>query len=128
MKKINIIYWISTGLLIALMLSSAIPSIMDTPESKAYVVDHLHYPTYFGAFLGVAKLLGIVALLIPGYPTIKEWAYAGFAFDLIFALYSFIAVGDPVKAYAPFIIFLALFAASYIYFHKKQRAKAVNLA
>jgi len=125
MKKINIIYWVFTGLLIALMLSSAIPGIMNTKDLQAYVVDHLHYPIYFGPLLGIAKLFGIAALLIPGYPIVKEWAYAGFAFDLIFALCSFISVGDPPKAWAPFIIFFALFAVSYIYFHKKQKAQAL---
>lgn len=128
MKKINIIYWIFTGLLLALMLSSVIGTFADPAGSKAMVTDHLGYPKYFGELLAVAKALGIIALLIPGYPTIKEWAYAGFAFDLIFACCSFIAVGDPVKNWAPFIIFFAIFIVSYIYFHKKLKAKALGTA
>ncbi|ASU34006.1 DoxX family protein [Mucilaginibacter xinganensis] len=128
MKKINIIYWISNGLLMALMLSSAIPGVMGTADSQAFVVTHLHYPTYFGALLGAAKILGVIALIIPGYPTIKEWAYAGFAFDLMFALSSFIPVGDPFKGWAPFIVFFALFIISYTYYRKRITAKAAGIS
>ena len=88
MKKINIIYWISTILLALLMLSSAIPSIINGPDSIKIMTTHLGYPLYFTPFLGVAKLLGVIALFVPGFPKIREWAYAGFTFDLIGALYS----------------------------------------
>ena len=77
MKKTKIIYWIFTGLLAAGMLLGSIPDIMSTPEAVAIVTTHLGYPAYFIPFIGVAKLLGAVAILIPGFPRIKEWAYAG---------------------------------------------------
>lgn len=121
MKKINIIYWISTGLLAALMLSSAIPSIMNNADSAKFML-HLGYPSYFGAYLGVAKLLGVIAILVPGFPKIREWAYAGFTFDLISAVFSFIAVGDPLKGLALFPVFFIILIVSYIYNRKKLNA------
>ncbi|MGV2448107.1 UNVERIFIED_CONTAM: DoxX family protein, partial [Bacillus sp. ATCC 13368] len=81
MKKTKIIYWIFTGLLVALMVLGSIPDIMSVPDAVA-LFNHLGYPTYLLPFIGIAKLLGVVAILIPGFPRIKEWAYAGFVFDL----------------------------------------------
>src|SRR5690349_18643608 len=90
MKKINIIYWTTTGLFAAFMLSSAIPNIMSTQEWEV-IFDQLGYPLYMLPFLGVAKLLGVIGLLIPGFNRIKEWAYAGLFFDLVGATYSALA-------------------------------------
>jgi uncharacterized membrane protein YphA (DoxX/SURF4 family) len=126
MKKINIIYWIATGLLLALMLFSGITNALNTPESAQYVTKHLGYPPYFTQYIGIAKILGVIAILIPGYPRIKEWAYAGFTFDLISATYSFIAIGDPVKDWAPMFIFFIILSVSYIYHHKRLRAAGVR--
>lgn len=123
MKKINIIYWICTSLLILVMGVGAIPNVMNTAQVKTMLVGHLHYPEYFGPFIGVAKILGSIAILVPGNRKLKEWAYAGFTFDLIGATYSAIAVGDPLKNVAPMIIFFAVLAGSYIYHHKRLAAK-----
>lgn len=122
MKKINIIYWISTILLALLMLSSAIPSIINGPDSIKIMTTHLGYPLYFTPFLGVAKLLGVIALFVPGFPKIREWAYAGFTFDLIGALYSFIALHDSAKDLMLFPVFFIILIVSYIYWHKKLNA------
>lgn len=121
-KSTTVIYWIVTGLLAALMLMSGIMNAMVTPESVTMITDHLGYPKYFIAFIGVAKALGAIALVIPGFRRIKEWAYAGLTFDLTAAIYSIISVGDPVSAWAPILIGLALIAVSYIYYHKKLKA------
>jgi uncharacterized membrane protein YphA (DoxX/SURF4 family) len=83
MKKINIIYWVATGLLLAMMLLSGVMSIINGPKSVEMMHDHLGYPNYFTVFLGVAKILGIIAILVPGFPKLKEWVYAGFTFDLL---------------------------------------------
>jgi uncharacterized membrane protein YphA (DoxX/SURF4 family) len=112
MKKTNVFYWIATSLLAALMGVSAVPDLLRMPEAEA-LFRHLGYPAYLLPFLGVAKLLGVVAILIPGFPRLREWAYAGFAFDLAGAMYSGIAVGDPVSAWLPIVIGFALIAASY---------------
>jgi|SRR5882724_118207 len=119
MKKVNIAYWIVTVIIAGFMIFSAIPNIMNTAESIALVTTHLGYPAYFSPFIGVAKLLGAVAILIPGFPRIKEWAYAGLAFDLIAATYSSIKVGDPVSDWIFMVLPLAFLAASYILYHKR---------
>jgi uncharacterized membrane protein YphA (DoxX/SURF4 family) len=128
MKKINIVYWILTGLLSLLMAVSAIPDILVVPEAVDLVTKHLGYPVYFLPFIGVAKLLGAVALLIPGFPRIKEWVYAGFVYDLTAAVYSSICVGDPASGWLPILIGFVLIAAAYIFHHKKLRAIAPSNA
>jgi len=90
MKKTKVLYWIITGLFSAFMLLSSVPDIVSSPDAIK-IMNHLGYPNYFIPFIGVAKLLGIIAILIPGFAGIKEWAYAGLAFDLIGATYSAIA-------------------------------------
>jgi DoxX-like family len=127
MKKTNTIYWIFTGLLAVLMLFSSIPNIISTTQSVDLVTTHLGYPAYFIPFIGVAKLLGVIAILIPGFPRLKEWAYAGFVYDLTAALYSSIAVGDPAGKWAPLFIGFIIIACSYIFYHRKVKAaKAVS--
>jgi uncharacterized membrane protein YphA (DoxX/SURF4 family) len=122
LKKITIGYWFFTGLLIALMLLGSIPDIMSAPEAVA-LFKHLGYPAYLLPFIGVAKLLGVIAILIPGFPRIKEWAYAGFVIDLTGAMYSTIAVGDP---WVFFIIGYILIAGSYVFYHRKQKAVSLS--
>jgi uncharacterized membrane protein len=85
----------------------------------------LHYPDYFAPFIGVAKILGSIALLVPGNRKLKEWAYAGFTFDLIGATYSALAIGESVGKVAPMLIFFAVLAGSYIYHHKRLAAKQI---
>lgn len=120
MKRIHLFYWLVTGVFSALMAFGSIPDILVTPEAKE-VFRHLGYPMYLIPFLGVAKLLGIVAILVPGFPRLKEWAYAGLFFDLTGALYSAIAVGDPVSGWG-FIVVLGygLLFASYTLYHKRK--------
>jgi uncharacterized membrane protein YphA (DoxX/SURF4 family) len=126
MKKINIIYWIATCIICAVMLFSGVTSIMNTPESVKMMSGHFGYPAYFNQYLGVAKVLGSIALLVPGFPRLKEWAYAGFAFDMISAVYSEISVKDPAAEWLPIFIFIAILAVSYIYHHKRLKAKGVR--
>ena len=126
MKKTNIIYWIFTIIFAGFMIFSSIPDIMQVPSAVEIVVTHLKYPLYFLTFIGIAKLLGSVAILIPGFPRIKEWAYAGLSFDLIGALYSIIAVGDPASKWIFMLVFFAFIAVSYIYYHKRLKAKSIN--
>lgn len=126
MNKLNLLYWGVTGLLALLMTLSSVPNVLSSPESVAFF-RHLGYPAYLLPFLGVAKLLGVLAILVPGFPRLREWAYAGFVFDLSGALYSFIAVGDPPSMWFPLLIGLALVAASYLLNRRKQ-AKPAPLA
>ncbi len=103
MKTTKILYWVFNGLFAFVMFGSAIPDVMSSPDAVRGMHTIMGYPLYFVPFIGVAKMLGVIAILIPGFPRIKEWAYAGLTFDLIAAT----------------LIFLALAAAAYIYYHKK---------
>lgn len=123
MKKITIIYWIFTGLLVALMLFSGISNAMVTKESVEMLSKHLGYPTYIIAFLGFAKAIGALTLLVPGYKRLKEWVYAGFTFDLAGAMYSSIAIGDAISQWFPLIIGFIIIGLSYIYHYKRIQLK-----
>jgi hypothetical protein len=119
MKKTNIIYWTVTGLFGAFMLSTAIPDILVAPDHVALITTKLGYPKYILPFLGVAKALGVIAILIPGFPRIKEWAYAGLFFDLVGATYSNIMVDGLQPAMAFMLLPFTFEALSYIYYHKR---------
>ncbi|CAN5344130.1 hypothetical protein BH09BAC3_BH09BAC3_08010 [soil metagenome] len=119
MKKINIFYWITTGIFAAFMAFSGITNIIVMPDAVELLTNHLGYPVYIIPFLGWAKLLGAIAIIIPGFPRIKEWAYAGLFFDLAGATYSGLATDGfnlPMLGMLPFFI---IFALSYILFHKR---------
>ena len=120
MKKIKIYYWIITGLFSAFMLFSAIPDIMNTPEAKALIHDKMGYPIYLIPFLGWAKLLAVIAILVPGQPRIKEWAYAGLVFDLAGATYSGIALEEPAGGAVFMFAIIGVAFLSYYLYHKKM--------
>jgi uncharacterized membrane protein YphA (DoxX/SURF4 family) len=124
MKKINIAYWIITIIFAGFMAFSGIMNIIMEPNGAKLMTDGLHYPAYIIPFLGWAKLLGAIAILVPGFPRLKEWAYAGFAIDLAGALYSQIATGAKPAEWAFMFIFFAFLFASYILHHKRLKAKA----
>lgn len=124
MKKTNIFYWICTILVALMMAFSGLQGVIHNPDGVKIIVDHLGYPAYFNTYLGALKLIGAIVLVIPGFPTLKEWVYAAFTFDLVTAIYSFISVGDPIAAWAPILVFLLLLAGSYIFYHKKLRMNA----
>ena len=120
---INVIYWISTGLILAMMLFSAASSFMDNPDG-AKMLSAIGYRPYVLQLLAIAKILGIIAILTPGFPRLKEWAYAGFMFDLIGASVSFYASGFAVKDWAFIPVLIALLVCSYIFYHKRLKLKA----
>jgi len=121
------LYWVSTGIIAAVMLMSGVTGLLHVPEAVAGM-KHFGYPPYFNSLLGIAKVLGVIALLYPGFPRLKEWAYAGFAIDMVSAVYSTIAVGDPAGKWAPIFIFIAIFACSYIFYHKRLTAAGIKNA
>lgn len=122
MKNTNLLFWIFNGLFGTFMLFSAIPDILMVPDAVAFVSTKLGYPSYIIPFLGVAKTLGVITILIPGYPRIKEWAYAGLFFDLLGATYSAICT----EGFQPGLLFMVLpfgfLALSYRYYHKRLAA------
>jgi hypothetical protein len=95
------------------------PLLTSQTELAKEGIRHLGYPAYFGNALVVFKVLGVLALVIPQVPKrIKEWAYAGFAFDFLFASISHGSIdGIGGAAFFPLVV-LAILAVSYIYYHK----------
>ena len=117
MKNRKTHYWIVTGPMAALMLLSAIPDILQVDGAVA-VFRHLGYPTYLLPFLGTAKTLGVIAILVPRFQRLKEWAFAGLLFDVTGALYSHLSVGDPFGAWAPAAIAIVMVSGSYLVYRR----------
>ena len=119
MKKVNIIYWTTTTLIF--LFEGVMPALTSQTEMAKEGISHLGYPAYFGVMLTVFKVLGALALILPQVPTrIKEWAYAGFAFDFIAASVSHWAVdGFGGQAIFPLVV-LAILMVSYAYYYKKM--------
>jgi hypothetical protein len=111
--------WTVTGLMAALLLLSAVPDVLRIPDALA-VFKHLGYPAYLLGFVGTAKILGVLAVLLPGFPRVKEWAFAGLTFDVTGALYSHLSVGDPPGAWTPAAIALTLVAGSYVAYRLRR--------
>jgi hypothetical protein len=121
MKKTKILYWIFTALFALMMLGSAIPDVLSSPVAVKGMHEGLGYPLYFVPFIGVAKVLGVIAILVPGFSRIKEWAYAGLFFDLLGATYSIMLIGAPAANWLFMALPLALAICSYVFYHKKLR-------
>ena len=121
-KIIKIIYWTVTILFSLFMMFSGFLEIMQTEQAKE-IMKHLGYPIYVNTIIGVAKILGALAVLQWKFETIKEWAYAGFTIDFIGASASFFFTGDGIAtALSPFI-FLAVMFISYFLWKKVEQMK-----
>jgi uncharacterized membrane protein YphA (DoxX/SURF4 family) len=118
-KRNKIIYWIATLWLALGMLSTGIVQLSKT-EAEVDNITQLGYPAYFLTMLGIWKILGVIALLIPKFPLLKEWAYAGFFFAMSGATFSRIASGDSVNELLPSLLLLTLTAVSW-YFRPADR-------
>ena len=113
----KIAYYIVTGLMAAFMAFSAIPDILQIKEAVE-VMDQLGYPPYLLFFLGVAKILGVIGILQPWFPRLREWAYAGLVIDVVGAFYSHVSISDtPFHTMGP-IIALVLILSSYILYRR----------
>ena len=118
-KTHKIIYWISTVLLALGMLSGGIAQLIRaTPNVEG--ITHLGYPVYLLTILGVWKILGVIALLVPNFKLVKEWAYAGFFFAMSGAFFSHLASGDGFGEIFPSLLFLILTVISW-YFRPENR-------
>lgn len=124
MKKTNTFYWIFTILFALMMTGSAIPDILMDPMAIQGMHNELGYPRYFIPFIGVAKILGVLAILIPVGDRLREWAYAGLMFDLIGATFSIIAIGKPDFMFMALPLTLGFF--SYFFYHKKRRLQKIR--
>jgi len=125
MKKEKIFYWTATMLIV--LFEGLVPALTSQTELAKEGIKHLQYPEYFGNALVVFKVLGAIILIIPQIPKrIKEWAYAGFTFDFIFASISHGAVdGVNGQTFFPLIV-LAVLAVSYHYYHKLNDTRTTN--
>lgn len=122
MKSTKIIFWTTTILIF--LFEGVMPALTSQTELAKEGIRHLGYPEYFGAALVVFKVLGVLVLIIPKAPArLKEWAYAGFTFDFIFASISHGAV-DGIGNFQTFfpLIILAILMASYFSYHKLKAA------
>jgi uncharacterized membrane protein YphA (DoxX/SURF4 family) len=120
MKRTNLIFWIVTILFSAFMLFSAVTEIRQTPEATTFM-RNLGYPDYFNPFIGIMKILGVIAILIPGFPRIKEWAYAGLFFDLVGATYSQIAAYGFMPGISFMLLPVIFLFISYFLHHKRLK-------
>lgn len=111
-KSVKIWYWVTTILFVAFMIFSGITELARVESSDA-LFESLGYPLYLSYILGIAKILGGVALIQTKWYVIKEWAYAGFAFDLIGATFSFVFAGGFtfVEMVMPLVILAVMFVS-----------------
>lgn len=125
MSKLNkVIYWISTIWLALGMLSTAIVQLMKMQESVD-AVTRLGYPVYLLTILAVWKILGVVVVLLPKFPLLKEWAYAGFFFAMSGAAISHIVSRAPASEIFPSVLLLILTMVSW-YFRPASRKVTSN--
>ena len=119
-KRNKIIYWVATVWLAVAMIASGIQQIF-TIGGFVEIMERLGFPTYFSVILGVWKTAGVVAILIPKFPLLKEWAYAGFFFLLTGAIFTHAAVGDELIEYFGPALLLVLTIISWFYRPKGRR-------
>lgn len=124
-KRDKIIYWIATGWLALGMTSTGLVQVLRV-KTEVDFITHLGYPVYFVTILGVWKLLGVIAVLIPRYPLLKEWAYAGFFFSMTGALLSHVASGSPVKDMFPSLLLLTLTVLSWSFRPTDRKVVSLN--
>ncbi len=133
-KRNKIIYWISTLWLSLGMVSTGIVQVLRTQSEGAvappgvYGIKLLGYPVYLLTILGVWKLLGVIAVLIPKFPLLKEWTYAGFFFIMTGAIFSHIATGSPLIEMFPALLLLILTVVSWYFRPADRKINPVNSA
>jgi uncharacterized membrane protein YphA (DoxX/SURF4 family) len=105
-------YWITTGLVALGLFGGGTADALAVPEAIV-IFEGLGYPTYLLHLVGVAKVLAAITILVPKFPRLKEWAYAGIVIDMIGAAYSHVASGDEIGTIIPPLVLMALTFASY---------------
>jgi uncharacterized membrane protein YphA (DoxX/SURF4 family) len=127
-KRNKIIYWIATiWLALGMVVTGAGQLIkMKAGQGGVEMITHLGYPVYLLTIIGVWKILGVVAVLIPKFPLVKEWAYAGIFFVMSGAIFSHIAIGDPVNALFPSLLLLILAVVSWYFRPVDRKISSLN--
>ena len=101
-------------------------TVIQSERGSRIYYEHLGYPVYFLTILGVWKILGVVAVLIPKFPLLKEWAYAGFFFAMSGAIFSHIALGNSMKEIFPPLLLLILTVVSWYFRPADRKIISVN--
>ena len=123
-KRDKIIYWIATIWLSLGMASSGVAQLLHLEEVTDTMIQ-LGIPTYFLTIIGAWKLLGVIAILVPKFPLVKEWAYAGFFFVMSGAVFTHLAMGDDATTYFGPVLLLVLTITSW-YFRLPGRRLTTN--
>ncbi|WP_426278260.1 DoxX family protein [Chryseobacterium sp. S-02] len=123
-KRNTIIYWIFTLWMSLGMVSTAIVQLMKNKDELANFTN-LGYPSYLMIIIGIWKMLGVIAILIPKFPLLKEWAYAGFFFVMSGAIISHIIVNDSINKIFPAVLLFVLVIISW-YFRPEDRKISVS--
>ncbi|CAN5844081.1 hypothetical protein BH11BAC4_BH11BAC4_09230 [soil metagenome] len=123
-KQIKSAYWISLVLMTIVMLISSVPCVLKLDYAVEHFCKVLKLPEYLLVFTGLTKLIGLMLLYIPNISKIKEWVFAGFAFDLMGAWYCNFRGMNSFTATIPIIIFMVILFAVY-YFNKKLNASKI---
>ena len=124
-RRNKIIYWIATGWLALGMTSTGIVQIIKMKE-EVDMMAHLGYPLYFLTIIGVWKILGVIAILIPKFPLLKEWAYAGFFFAMSGAVFSHLVAGDGAKEFFGPVLLIILTVVSWYFRNEDRKIISVN--
>ena len=116
-KAGKIIYWIATIWLALGMLSTGVVQLLKTKDGQGGgdMIAHLGYPVYVLTLLGIWKILGVIAVLIPKFALLKEWAYAGFFFVMSGAIFSHLVSGDSINGIFPALLLLILTVVSWYF-------------
>lgn len=113
-RRTKILYWIVTLWLALGMTSTAIVQLLKLQGESDFALQ-LGYPVYFLTLLGVWKILGVIAILLPGFPVMKEWAYAGFFFAMSGAIFSYLAKGHEASDFfGPALLLMLTIASWYL--------------
>lgn len=124
-KRNKIIYWVATVWLALGMVSGGIVQLIRLKE-ETDMMDKLGYPSYFLVILGGWKIAGAVAILVPGFVLVKEWAYAGFIFAMSGAVFSHLAVGDEAQSYFGPVLLIVLTLVSWYFRPENRKINSVN--
>jgi hypothetical protein len=124
-KTKRVLYWTSTLWLSLGMLSTGIVQIVGV-KKEVDMITHLGYPAYFITLLGVWKIAGVVAVLLPKFVIAKEWAYAGFFFTMTGALISHVVMKDPASELFPSLLLLTLTIVSWSFRPESRKVVAKN--
>jgi len=106
----KVIYWVSTGVLAAFSAFAAVTYLLGSPQAIQGFA-HVGYPQHLRIILGIAKFLGAIALVVPGFPRLKEWSYAGFTFAWISAHVAHHLAKDGPEQFMPLILLVILFVS-----------------